>query len=371
MTTLVTAFVYLLPASYTATAKVLVEPAKSPTLATEPRFGADVGQVLYTEIEIVLSRTVMEAVVTALELDKPGAPVGRIPIAIAHLKAWLVGVGLLDPPDPREDAIRDLLKSVKVKPVLDTHVFTISFADQNPQRAAAVVNAVADAYLVHHTRIFSYEHAADVYRGNMERVKAELDRLEAERGSGAGDPANSGLAAKRESTLIAVVRARDRIGDLRMELADTLARFTPEHTRARALSAKIADAESQLQELQNQIQALSAAKDRADAIQPLIQNYRETYSSYKKQYEQAILTQGADRQIINTHVIDFAAVPARPRFPRLVYIIVALIGGGALALGIALLQEYYDHRVETPEVAERLLGAPVIGSVPYEWWSRP
>jgi len=371
VTTLVTAFVYLLPASYTATAKVLVEPTKSPTLATEPRFGADVGQVLYTEIEIVLSRTVMEAVVTGLELDRPSPPVGRIPREIAALKAWLVGLGLLDAPDPREDAIRALMRSVKVKPVLDTHVFTISFADQNPQRAAAVVNAVADAYLVHHTRIFSYEHAADVYRSNMERVKAELDRLEAERGSGAGDPANSGLAAKRESTLIAVVRARDRIGDLRMELADTLSRFTPEHTRARALSAKIADAESQLQELQNQIQALSAAKDRADAMQPLIENYRETYSSYKKQYEQAILTQAADRQMINAHVIDFAAVPARPRFPRLVYIIVALIGGGALALGIALLQEYYDHRVETPEVAERLLGAPVIGSVPYVWWPRP
>ncbi len=360
-----TAFVYLLPSSYTATSKVLVEAAKSPTLATEPRYGADVGEVIYTEIEIVLSRTVMESVVATLQLDKPAAPTGWVPRKIASVKASLVDLGLLDPPDPREDAIRDLLKSVKVKPVLDTHVFTVSYSDQSPERAAAVVNATTEAYLVHHTRIYSYENAAELYQRNMERVKRELDRLEAERGSGAGDPTASGLVAKRDALLIAAAHVRDQIGDLRLELADTLGRFTAEHPKSRVLNTKIAEAESSLQGLQRQIQSLSAAQDRADSTQPLLEGYRETYRNYKKQYDQALLAQGADRQMINARLVDLAAVPVRPEFPRLVFILVAIVGGSVLAFGIAMLQEYYDHRVETPDVAERILGAPVIGSVPY------
>lgn len=367
---LVTAFVYLFPASYTATAKVLVESAKAPTLATEPRLGADVGEVLYTEIEIVLSRTVMESVVTSLGLDKPGTPTGWIPRKIAAVKASLVEVGLLDPPDPHEDAIRDLLKSVKVKPVLDTHVFTVSYSDDSPERAAAVVNAATDAYLVHHTRIYSYENAADLYRRNMDRVKGEMDRLEAVRGSGAGDSGSSGLVAKRDALLIAVARAEEQLGDLRLESADILMRYTDEHPKAQVLSAKIAEAEARLSGLKAQIRTLSAAQDRADASQPLLESYREAYRSYKKQYDQALLAQGADRRMVNARIIDLAAVPARPKFPRLAFVIVAVIGGAILALGIAMIQEYYDHRVETPDVAERLLGAAVIGSIPYRGWGR-
>ena len=175
--TLVTVFAYVLPSSFTAVSKVLLEPTKSPTLGTESRFGSDVGEVLYTEIEIVLSRTVMEAVVDKLKLHERGGPLGPVAQFIADVKASLVAVGLLDPPEPRESWVRDLLKDVKVKPVLDTHVFTISYSDQNPVQAAEITNAITDEYMSNHTRIYSYENAVEFYRNNTEQAKQEIDRL--------------------------------------------------------------------------------------------------------------------------------------------------------------------------------------------------
>ena len=361
---LVTAFVYLLPTSYTATSKVLIEPTKSPTLVTEPRFGADVAQVLYTEIEIVLSRTVMEAVVDKLQLDKrqgiPG-PVARFFIGV---KDTLVGVGLLDASDPRDNWIRDLMRDVKVKPVLDTHVFTISYSDQNPAQAAEITNAITDAYLSNHSRIYSYENAVEFYRSSTERAKQEVDRLRQAQAREESASAPSSPPSGREASVLETARLRDRLGELRLELADVLRRYAPDHPKAVVVRDKIEITSRRLAATQREIKLTEQDKARGEALQPLVESELESYRTYKKQYDQALLNSVADRRLINAHVVDAAAVPTRPRFPRLVYILAAIVGGGLLGLGVALIREYYDHRVETPEIAERILGAPVIGSIP-------
>lgn len=365
---LVTAFVYLLPTSYTATSKVLVEPTKSPTLVTEQRFGADVAQVLYTEIEIVLSRTVMEAVVDKLQLDKLQGTLSPVARFFEGIKDGLVGVGLLDPPNPREGWIRDLLKDVKVKPVLDTHVFTIAYSDQNPRQVAAVVNAITDAYRSNHSRIYSYEHAVEFYRTSTDRAKKEIDRLKQAQNRAEGTSAPSSLPAKRDAAVIEATRLRERMGELRLEMAEVLRRYAPDHPKAVVLRDKLELITRRLASTQGEIQRMELDRDRVDALQPLIDSELESYRTYKKQYDQALLNSVADRQLINVHVVDYAAVPTRPRFPRLIYILAAFVGGCLLGLGIALIREYYDHRVDSPEVAERILGAPVIGSVPRVRW---
>lgn len=368
--TLVTLFVYVLPSSYTAVSKVLLEPTKSPTLGTESRYGSDVGEVLYTEIEIVLSRTVMEAVVDKLKLHERGGPLGPVARFIASVKAGLVEVGLLDPPEPRESWIRDLLKDVKAKPVLDTHVFTISYSDQNPAQAAEVANAITDEYMSHHTRIYTYENAVEFYRANTEQAKQEIDRLKQTQSRFQGGSAAAVLPSRREAAVLETTRLQDRLGQLRLDLAEVLVRYAPEHPKAAVVQQKIDITARQLAVVEQRIKLMEVEKDRGDALQPLIEGQLETYRASKKQYDQALLNSAADRRLINAHILDHAAVPTRPRFPRLVYVLAAIVGGSLLGLLVALIREYYDHRVDTPEAAERILGAPVIGSVPKVWRPR-
>lgn len=362
--TLVTLFVYVLPSSFTAVSKILLEPTKSPTLGTESRYGSDVGEVLYTEIEIVLSRTVMEAVVDKLRLHERGGPLGPVAQFIADVKAGLVSVGLLDPPEPRESWIRDLLKDVKVKPVLDTHVFTISYSDQNPNQAAEVTNAITDEYISSHTRIYSYENAAAFYLSNAERAMQEIERLKLLQNRGPGNAAAATLPSRREAAVVETTRLEDRLGQLRLDLQDVLLRYAADHPKVLLAKEKIAILTRQLAAAQQQVRAMEIDKDRGDALQPLIEAQLEAYRTYKKQYDQALLTSAADRRLINAHVLDRAAVPTRPRFPRLIYVLASIVGGLLLGLAVALIRQYYDHRVDTPEAAERILGVPVIGSVP-------
>ncbi len=371
VTLLVTAFVYLLPTSYTATAKVLVEAGRSPTLRTEARLGTEVAEALYTEIEIVLSRTVMEAVVDKLGLDRLPGPSTPIGLFIAEVRARLTELGLLDDVPARERWVRALLRDIDVKPILDTHVFTIRFSNQNPQLAADIVNAVTDEYMENHLRIYSYENAVSFYRDNMERAKRELDSREAEFDGldSVQDPVAENT--RRASLSVSATQLRERVSQLTLELTSVLSRYAPDHPRAVVLREQINATREALADVQRQIRTNSTDKGHFDGLRLQVESQRETYRSYKQQYDQALLSAIAGRQMINVHVVDAAAVPARPRFPRLLYILLALLAGGLLGVAIALIREYYDHRVDGPESVERLLGVPVIGSLPRVRFGRP
>lgn len=369
--TLVTLFVYVLPTSYTALSKVLLEPTKLPTLGTESRYGSDAGEVLYTEIEIVLSRTVMEAVVDKLLLHERGGPLVGVALFIAKVKAGLVSVGLLNAPEPRESWIRDLLKDVKVKPVLDTHVFTISYSDQNPAQAAEITNAITDEYLRIHTRIYSYANAAAFYLDNAEQALQQINRLRLAQNKGTGNAGVATLPGRRDAAVLEATRLEERVSQLHLDLQDVQLRYAPDHPKVALAQDKIRLLSGQLATARQQVKAMELDKNRSDAQQPQIDSQLDAYRSYKRLYDQALLTSAADRRLINAHVLDRAAVPTQPRFPRLVYVLAAVVGGGLLGFAVALIRRYFDHRVDTPDAAERILGAPVIGSVPWVWRLRP
>ena len=62
-------------------------------------------------------------------------------------------------------------------------------------------------------------------------------------------------------------------------------------------------------------------------------------------------------------IIEDAVAPARPVHSRLYYIVLAIIGGFLVSLAIAIIREYFDHRVTDPRIAAQLLGVPTLGSI--------
>ena len=72
----------------------------------------------------------------------------------------------------------------------------------------------------------------------------------------------------------------------------------------------------------------------------------------------------ADVKLINVRVVDFAEVPVLPRASRLLLIVLSIPAALVLALGVAILREYFDRRVLSPGVAESILKLPELGSVP-------
>ena len=145
---------------YESMVKMLITAEKQveATYLKEMYGGRNVQQTL-TQSEIVKSTPVLNRVVRALALDK--RPVDDEKKFASPLKAKLIDFqtrmfnekmeGI--PPEQKENfmfrrAVESLRKSIKVEPIRDTNMFTISVRDYNPVGAALIANVVSRAYVI-------------------------------------------------------------------------------------------------------------------------------------------------------------------------------------------------------------------------------
>lgn len=286
----VTALVYALPQTYAAEAKVLVEYGKNPTMRSDPlRIPQDQSAVVVSEIEIITSRAVAEAVVDRLGLVHRPVPdtIGR------RLKEgaadWLDRAGLVVRLDPRERHIRSIQRTLKVKQAPLSSVVDIAFFADSPAYAAEIAGAVTEAYIERHRQIFTDNTAAFF---------------------------------------------EQRVAESAADLAERRGALTRETAKAR------------IDELQLQVRALEAS-----------------YLFYQDKLDRARADMAADPSLVNVRIVDLPVVPARPVYPRLLRIAAGVLGGVVLALALALIAEYFDHRVHTPDDLRARVDAPVLGSV--------
>ena len=77
--------------------------------------------------------------------------------------------------------------------------------------------------------------------------------------------------------------------------------------------------------------------------------------------------QGRDNEIVVIHAVSGPTLDAKPISPDpKLYIGLGLAAGIALGLIIAILREVFDNSVRTVEGAQRLIGAPVLGTILYD-----
>jgi uncharacterized protein involved in exopolysaccharide biosynthesis len=149
--------VFLRPAVWKAQAKVLVKvgeelqlaPSDSAKVVTVPLSALSAN----TEAELVRSREVLVAAVEHLGI-KPGD-----------------GTTL-------EQMIEGMRPSLTVTPVTQSNVLQLEYRGRDPERAAEVLNAVADAYVAHHQMAFANSRAGAVYDAHRERLAKEMLQAE-------------------------------------------------------------------------------------------------------------------------------------------------------------------------------------------------
>jgi capsular exopolysaccharide synthesis family protein len=146
--------------TYVATVKMLVTSQKE---IESPYYGPLVGmqniQVALTQSEIVKSNPVMERALKAVGLKpldfekKFASPPRRLLIdrQIASINGFFTERKLDDQQKQSvlfRYALEDLKRNVKVEPVRDTNLFTISYKDFDPGIAAVIANIVSRSYII-------------------------------------------------------------------------------------------------------------------------------------------------------------------------------------------------------------------------------
>ncbi len=212
-------------ARYQAHMKILVRPgrADAPVSAQENApldltHLAITEEELNSEVELLRDDEVLRKVVQQNRLG------GR---------DWLHFLRMGEGPEQRaERAARRLAKQVKVESVKKTNLIAISYASDDPQRAATVLRAVADAYLAKHMTVHRpegevhfFEQETGESRRQLEQAKTNL--LEYTRSRGIVEAAQerdlalqklSEIDASYRQTQIDLAETRQRVAELQSEL---------------------------------------------------------------------------------------------------------------------------------------------------------
>jgi tyrosine-protein kinase Etk/Wzc len=213
-----------------------------------------------------------------------------------------------------------LREAVSVLPVPRTRLCTIAAESRDPQRAAAIVQALADLYLKR-----NLENQTFMPR----KVLAELDARGRRRD------------ARRFYESLPAVAANPEVVDLGEQLA-----------RARAETAKLRavfkDDHPLVVAAHNQIAQLQASRDAA--VDRAVAGFRTGLAALRPN---------------NARLVDPAEAPDRPVRPRKrLALLLGLLGGGLLGVLSALCLETLDQTVRTHGDMERGLGLPVLGHIP-------
>ncbi len=118
----------------------------------------------------------------------------------------------------------------------------------------------------------------------------------------------------------------------------------------------------QIDRAQANSMALSTSLAERDRLQTELVQLRQSYASLRQSYETIQLAEAqSTSNIVVTEPAQVPTVPVRPR--TLQNTLTAGLAGLILAIGLVYLLEYLDDRVRSPDQAQRLLNAPVIGLI--------
>ena len=149
--------------------------------------------------------------------------------------------------------------------------------------------------------------------------------------------------------------------DVEREMIKTQAELSSQEAKSATLRQQIA-------QLNRDMQTLDLRENDLQNLKRELATNEKNYKTYLEKVEEALISDNLNRQkMANISVIQAAAVPQKPVKPRkALNVALGIILGAVSGLGLAFFSEYTNQGLSTPESAERYLGLPVLGTVPYK-----
>lgn len=222
--------------------------------------------------------------------------------------------------------------------------------------------------------------SGELARATADRIRAQ-SVVNAEPGASARGLDNNALNSIRQER-----------AEVSAEYSSMMATFGPDYPPARALEqrlaaldrsvtmeeTRVADSISneyenalrreqalagRVSELKQQMIDLQRRNIQYNIFQRDVDTNRELYNGLLQRYKEVGIAGGVGSN--NISIVDPAILPEEPSSPNLLLnLLIALIGGCALAAGIALALEQIDEAVKEPGDVTRTLGIPVLGVIP-------
>jgi len=126
--------------------------------------------------------------------------------------------------------------------------------------------------------------------------------------------------------------------------------------------ARLDETEARLRSLRETL-GRETNQSRMDDLELQVSALETTYLFYRDRWDRASADEAGDKSLVNVRVIDYPSVPEKPVHSRLFRIAEGFLAGLILALGVALIRDYFDHNIYGPGDVSSRLSVPVLGTV--------
>jgi exopolysaccharide transport family protein len=334
---------------YTADTSILIEERESPlTRESGPTPPSEFDEsAIQSQVEVLRSREIADAVIDRLDLTRrPEMDPARKPSLIDSVRAMLGAAEQPADTTIRQRVMDTYFERLAVYPITKSRVIGVDFVASDPQLAADVANAVADAFVklqqdakresaVAATawleqeidrlrdRVAEAEQAVADYRathdlfaggqaGNLStqqlgEINAELARARAARAEAEARAqsiqsllAEGGAIDSSAEVLDSVLiqRLRERQVALQTEIAELSTTLLPGHPRIRSLSGQLANLDAQIREETQKIRASlqTAARVAAAREESLMASLEAAKTDVSMSNEQEIELRALERE---------------------------------------------------------------------------
>ena len=232
--------------------------------------------------------------------------------------------------------------------------------------------------------------ADDLAALNGQLAQATADRVQAEarydQARGAGGSQTEALGN------VAINQLREKRAELAAEYQRLMVQFEPGYPAARAVQSQITQLDNSIAREEGRVSSSIGAdyksavqrerdlRRRVDQLkaglldlrrrsiqyaiyQREVDTNRQLYDGLLQRYKEIGVAGGVG--VNNVSIVDAADVPERPSSPRLgLNLALGILAGMALGALVVLVLEQSDESIADPAEVQRLLGMPLIGSVP-------
>ncbi|WP_061145213.1 GNVR domain-containing protein [Caballeronia arvi] len=267
----------------------------------------------------------------------------------------------------RTRTIEDVRNSLKITDKgKDSDVIKASLDGPDPVMTSEILNAVGNAYVQQNIQRKSEEAARAIaflefqlpeLKKQMEAAEDRFNDFRASRGT-------INLSEEAAGLLRRTVHAQTRREELEQKRKDLLTLYTESHPAVRSIDAQLQTAQNELNKIAERARALPPLEQNLFRLQRDVQVNTELYTALLNTLEQLRLVKAG--KVGNARLVDAAAVPERPIWPkRTPVILFSLLVGLFFGIAVALIRRQLFDAVNDPNEIEETIGLPVYASVPY------
>lgn len=385
ITVLATLIVFAIKPVYRATNTLLIEQKQAKVVTIQEVYDMDSGnkEYLQTQFEVLKSRDLAARVVRTLKLDEnpefvsPDADEDDKKGFAIDWRSWLPQGHADNPLLPEEQkfnrVVDAFISNLTIEPVRNTQLVKISFDSHDPRLAAAISNAMAQAYIDSQmeSRIAMTEQAATWLTQRLTGLKTTLEqseqRLQAYREK--NDLVEVGDVDSNGNTSIFALNAKqlqditERVIAAQFNLSAISQRYGPKHPSYQQAELDLAEAQQALQMARSNAMAVTRKQFGFQELMREVETNRNLYDTFFTRIKEANETR--QLETANARVVDPAVTPDKPVKP-LKGLTMALAFVLSLMLGVmlAFLLDYLDSTFKGADDVEARLGVPMLGLLP-------